>query len=51
VLAVQEAFVKSVLLLPAEDREQRLGYPWELPAIVALSAGMALNRLVLSFDG
>jgi predicted ATPase len=40
---MQEAFVKSVALRPAVDREQRVGYPWELPAIAALSAELTLN--------
>jgi predicted ATPase len=40
---MQEAFVKSVALLPAMDREERVGYPWELPAIAALSAELTLN--------
>jgi len=31
------------MLRPADDSAQRLGYPWELPAIVAVSAGMPLN--------
>jgi predicted ATPase len=31
------------MLRQADGGDQRLGYPWELPAIVALSAGMALS--------
>ena len=38
-----DAFVRSVTLRPADGGDQRRGYPWELPAIAALSAGMALN--------
>jgi predicted ATPase len=38
-----EAFVRSVQLLPKEAREQRVGYPWELPAVKALTSGLELN--------
>ena len=49
--AVHEAFLKSVLLLPAEEPEPRVGYPWELPVIAALSAGLALNPRVTYLIG
>jgi predicted ATPase len=48
---VNEGFVTSVLLLPAEDSAARVGYPWELPAIAALSAGLALNPSVTYLIG
>jgi predicted ATPase len=39
-----EAFVRSVQLLPAGNGEQRVGYPWELPAIEALTKGLELHH-------
>jgi predicted ATPase len=45
------AFIKSVRLLDAEDGESRAGYPWELPAIVQLAAGVALHPKVTYLIG
>jgi len=42
--------VKSVTLLAA-DGEERSGYPWALPAIAALSAGLKLNAGVTYLIG
>jgi predicted ATPase len=38
-----EAFVRSMELLPAEEGEERVGYPWALPAIAALRDGLELD--------
>jgi len=46
-----EAFVRSVQLRPAEDGKQPLGYPWELPAIEALTSGLELHPAVTYLIG
>ncbi len=46
-----EALVRSIQLLPAEDGEQRVGHPWELPAIEALADGLELHPKVTYFIG
>jgi predicted ATPase len=38
-----DAFVRSIELLVAEDGEERVGYPWTLPAIDALRDRLALD--------
>lgn len=38
-----QGFVRSVQLLAPEDGETREGYPWLLPAVVALEDGVALD--------
>jgi len=35
--------VRSMQLLPAEEGEERVGYPWALPAIAALRDGLELD--------
>ncbi len=46
-----EAFVRSVQLLPAENGEQHVGYPWDLPAIEALANGLSLDAKVTYLIG
>ncbi len=46
-----EALVRSVQLLPAENGEQRVGHPWELPAIEALTEALELHPKVTYLIG
>ena len=46
-----DAFVRSVELRPAEEGEQHVGYPWELPAIAALARGLELHPKVTYLIG
>jgi predicted ATPase len=46
-----DAFVRSIELLPAEVGEERVGYPWELPAIGALHRGLELDPRVTYLIG
>jgi predicted ATPase len=46
-----EAFVRSIQLLPAEEGEERVGYPWALPAIAALRDGLELDPRVTYLIG
>jgi predicted ATPase len=40
---VADPFLRAVELLPDRDGRQRLGYPWTLPAIAPLGAGLPLH--------
>lgn len=40
---MDQAFVRSIRLLASEEGEQRVGYPWSLPAISALIDDVALH--------
>lgn len=40
---MDQAFVRSIRLLASEEGEQRVGYPWNLPAISALVDDVALH--------
>jgi len=44
--AAMEAFVKSIELLVAEEGEERVGFPWTLPAIGALRDRLELDPRV-----
>ncbi|HEY1517871.1 MAG TPA: AAA family ATPase [Solirubrobacteraceae bacterium] len=46
-----DAFLRSVDLPPARDGETRNGYPWTLPAILPLTAGIALHPSVTYLIG
>jgi len=46
-----EAFVRSIQLLRAEEGEERVGYPWALPAIAALRDGLELDPRVTYLIG
>jgi predicted ATPase len=48
---VDSAFVRSVELVPAEDSEERVGYPWDLASVRALAAGLALHPKVTYLIG
>ncbi len=48
---MDEAFVKEVRLLEPDGDEQRIGHPWDLPAIGALAGGLALDRKVTYLIG
>lgn len=48
---ISDAFVRSVRLPAAEETEARSGYPWDLPAVRALSAGLALHPQVTYLTG
>jgi hypothetical protein len=48
---MDEAFVKSVRLLPPEQGERRAGYPRSLAAISALADGVPLHPSVAYLDG
>jgi predicted ATPase len=48
---VDTSFVRSVQLRPADDSEERVGYPWELAAVRALSGGLALDPKVTYLVG
>ena len=43
--------MRSVELLPTKDGEQRVGHPWDLPAIDALADGLALHPNVTYLIG
>jgi predicted ATPase len=47
---VVEAFVKSVRLVPAQG-EERVGHPWDLPAIAQLIQGLELHPKVTYLIG
>ena len=46
-----DAFLRSVDLPPARDGQPRNGYPWTLPAILPLTAGIALHPSVTYLIG
>lgn len=46
-----EALVRAVEMLPAGVEEERVGHPWDLPAIGALASGLALNPRVTYLIG
>jgi predicted ATPase len=48
---MNEAFVKEVRLLPPENGERRIRYPWQLPAVAALAAGLSLDSGVTYLIG
>lgn len=43
--------IRSVELIPPAEQEQRVGYPWDLPAIEALAEGLALHPRVTYLIG
>lgn len=43
---MNDSLIRSVELLGPGENEQRVGYPWDLPAIQALAGGLALNTRV-----
>jgi predicted ATPase len=47
---VAEAFVKGVRLMPGSD-EERVGYPWDLPAVAQLAEGLELHPKVTYLIG
>jgi predicted ATPase len=46
-----EALVRSVQLLPPAEGEERVGYPWELPAVARLADGLELHPNVTYLVG
>ena len=46
-----DAFLRSIQLLPAEEGEERVGYPWALPAVAALRDGLDLDPRVTYLIG
>jgi predicted ATPase len=48
---VDDHFIRSVRLLPADDRAERVGHPWGLPAVQALADGLALHPHVTYLIG
>ena len=46
-----DAFLRTVELRPDREGQPRSGYPWTLPAIVPLSAGLALHPSVTYLIG
>ena len=46
-----EALVRSVRSMPAKEGEQRVGYPWELPAVRSLASGLELHPRVTYLIG
>jgi predicted ATPase len=48
---VDDAFIRSVQLLPADDDGERVGYPWQLGSVQALSDGVALHPKVTYLIG
>ena len=51
VRVVDESLVRAVKLLPPGESERRLGYPWDLPAVQALSRGLRLDAPVTYLIG
>ena len=49
--AVADAFLRTVELRPDREGRPRSGYPWTLPAIVPLSAGLPLHPSVTYLIG
>ncbi len=45
------AFIRTVQLVPADDSDERVGYPWELAAVRALADGLALHPKVTYLAG
>ena len=43
---MDNALVKAVRLAPPDGSDERSGYPWDLPAISALSCGLELHAKV-----
>jgi predicted ATPase len=48
---VDSSFVRSVQLLPADDSGERVGYPWELASVRALTDGLFLHPKVTYLVG
>jgi predicted ATPase len=48
---VAEPFLRAVEMLPDRDGPPRSGYPWTLPAIMPLTAGLALHPSVTYLIG
>jgi predicted ATPase len=48
---VDDAFIRSVQLRASEESELREGHPWDLPAIAALEAGLALSPFITYLIG
>jgi predicted ATPase len=48
---VDDAFIRSVQLLPADDPGERVGYPWELAPVRARLDGVALHPKVTYLIG
>jgi predicted ATPase len=48
---VNSSFVRSVQLLPTEDSEERVGYPWELASVRALADALVLHPKVTYLVG
>jgi predicted ATPase len=48
---VDNALVKAVRLAPPDGSDERSGYPWDLPAISALSCGLELHAKVTYLIG
>jgi len=46
-----DAFLRSIQLLPVAEGEERVGYPWTLPAIGALYDGLELDPRVTYLIG
>ena len=46
-----EPLVRLVQLLPPAEGEERLGYPWELPAVARLADGLELHPNVTYLVG
>lgn len=46
-----EPLVRCVQLLPPAEREERVGYPWELPAVARLADGLELHPNVTYLVG
>jgi predicted ATPase len=49
--SVDSSFIRSVQLVPAEDSEVRVGYPWDLASVRALADGLALHPKVTYLIG
>ena len=48
---MDSSFVRSVQLVPADDSEERVGYPWELASVHALADGLVLHPKVTYLVG
>lgn len=48
---MNESLVRAVNLLPPGESDHRLGYPWDLPAVQALSEGLDLDARVTYLIG
>lgn len=48
---MDSSFVRNVELIPAEDSEDRVGYPWDLASVRALADGLELHPKVTYLIG